>query len=55
MREELDAIPAFGAYELTEVPPDRGAIDTKWVYRVKQDVHGNISRYKARLVAKGFT
>jgi hypothetical protein len=30
-------------------------IDTKWVFRNKQDEHGVITRNKARLVAQGFT
>src|SRR5437660_5077345 len=55
MRDELDSIAQLGTYKLTKFPPNRKAIDTKWVYRIKRDLNGNIVRYKARLVAKGFT
>ena len=27
-------------------------LNTKWVYTVKTDVDGNVTKYKARLVAK---
>jgi len=30
-------------------------IDTKWVFRNKQDENGMVTRNKARLVAQGFT
>ena len=55
MKEELDVMKKLGVYELVELPPDRKVIDTKWVYRVKQNVQGETARYKARLVACGFT
>ena len=29
-------------------------LNTKWVYTVKTDVDGNVTKYKARLVAKGY-
>ena len=53
MQEELDAISQLGTYQLTELPPGRNAIDTKWVYRIKRDTDGHITHYKACLVAHG--
>ncbi|GJT04573.1 ribonuclease H-like domain-containing protein [Tanacetum coccineum] len=40
--------------EITEVPKDRKAIGSKWVFKIKYKSSGKIDRYKARLVAKGF-
>jgi len=29
-------------------------LETKWVFRVKEDVNSTLPRYKAKLVVKGF-
>ena len=36
------------------MPKGKKAIGCKWVYKVKHNLDGRISRYKARLVAKGY-
>lgn len=41
-------------WEVVEKPPGANIIDVKWVYKVKYDTSGQVSRFKARLVAKGF-
>jgi hypothetical protein len=41
-----------GTWTLTELPPNRKAIATKWCYKLKRDEHGNVVRYKARLVPR---
>jgi hypothetical protein len=54
--EELEALKAKGVYEeIDELPPNRKAVESKWVLHIKRDRDGLISRFKARLVAKGFT
>ncbi|GJW33292.1 retrovirus-related pol polyprotein from transposon TNT 1-94 [Tanacetum coccineum] len=39
---------------LTLLPPDKIPIRSKWVYKIKLNVIGNIDRYKARIFAQGF-
>ena len=55
MDEEMDQLNKLETFKLESLPVDRTAIASKWVFRIKRDDHGNISRYKARLVAKGFS
>jgi hypothetical protein len=54
MREELKSIEDNATWELTSLPAGHKPIGLKWVYRLKKDPAGNVSKYKARLVAKGY-
>ena len=36
------------------MPESKNLIGFKWVYKVRHNVDGSISRYKARLAAKGY-
>ena len=47
---EIDALAQNGTWTLVELPPDRKAVKSKWVFKHKAD-----GRFRARLVAKGFT
>lgn len=42
-------------WTMTELPPGRKTVKTKWIFRTKRDNNGQIVRHKARLVAKGYT
>lgn len=54
MSEELKSLMKNKTWELVNLPPNRHAIKNKWVYRIKTNSDGSISRYKARLVVKGY-
>ena len=54
MDEEVDALDNSDTWMLTPLPEGKKAIGCKWVYKIKRNVDGSISRYKARLVAKGY-
>lgn len=55
MQEELNSIEENDTWKLVDLPCGRKAIGSKWVFKLKRDVDGNIVRHKARLVAQGFT
>jgi hypothetical protein len=54
MDEEMVALDANVIWELITLPEDKKAIGCKWVYKVKHNTDGFVSRYKTRLVTKGY-
>ncbi|GJY09139.1 putative ribonuclease H-like domain-containing protein [Tanacetum coccineum] len=46
---------AMKVWTLVNLPNDKRAIGTKWVFRNKKDKRGIVVRNKARLVAQGYT
>ena len=54
MNEEVKSIEDNNTWSLVELPQGKKAIDVKWVYKVKTNSKGEVTRHKARLVAKGF-
>lgn len=55
MDAELHALALNNTWTITKLPPGYHAIGCRWVYRIKYNSNGSISRYKARFVAKGYT
>ncbi|KAL0342660.1 UNVERIFIED_CONTAM: Retrovirus-related Pol polyprotein from transposon RE2 [Sesamum calycinum] len=54
MKQDLDALEKNETWEVVDIPPDKKAIGSKWVYKLKLKADGSIDRYKARLVAKRY-
>jgi len=54
MNEEIDSLNKNETWSLSELPPGRSAIRSRWVYKLKQS-GAEAVKYKARLVAKGFS
>ena len=51
MEAELESLHKNQVWELSEVPPGRKAVGSKWVLKRKRDADGNVERYK---VAQGY-
>ena len=54
MDEEVNALDDNVTWELAPLPEGKKAIGCKWIYKIKHNADGSISRYKDRLVAKGY-
>nr|GEU28611.1 retrovirus-related Pol polyprotein from transposon TNT 1-94 [Tanacetum cinerariifolium] len=55
MRDELLQFKLLSVWTLVDLPKDKWAIGTKWVFRNKKDERGIVIKNKARLVAHGHT
>lgn len=54
MKEEFTALQLSNPWELVEPEENMKIVGNKWVYKIKYNPDGIVSRYKARLVAKGY-
>lgn len=54
MKQELESIEKNDTWKLTHLPKGQKAIGLKWVFKLKKDAEGNVTKYKARIVAKGY-
>ena len=54
MREEYQALVNNQNWTLVQPTYPVKVVGNKWMFRIKHNADGNISRYKARLVANGF-
>jgi len=55
MKEELVSLTQRKTWETAHLPEGKRCVGCKWVFKLKTDADGRITRYKARLVAQGFT
>ena len=55
VNEEMKALEKNNTWTLVNLPRERKAVRSKWVFKIKQGVNGEPERYKARLVARGFS
>jgi len=55
MQKEMDSIHSNDVWDLVELPKDRKAVGSKWVFKLKVGADGSVERHKARLVAQGFS
>jgi hypothetical protein len=54
MEEEKAAFFANGTWRIVPIYQSWNLLSSKWVFKIKSDEYGHITRYRARLVAKGF-
>ena len=55
MDEEFRALMKNKTWSLVSLPTSRTSVGCRWVFKLKRNPDGSISRYKARLVAKGYS
>ena len=55
MKEEMESIDKNLTWILVKPPVNCRPIGVKWIYKVKRNSTGEITRHKARLVAKGYS
>jgi hypothetical protein len=55
MDEEMSSFEANGVFELTEPPESRKPVGGRWIYSIKRNEQGVVSKFKARWVAKGYS
>nr|GEX29832.1 retrotransposon protein, putative, Ty1-copia subclass [Tanacetum cinerariifolium] len=55
MNVEMQSMKNNEVWVLVELPPNGKTVGSKWLFKKKTDMDGNVHIYKARFVAKGFT
>jgi len=55
IQDELQSHQENNTWEAAILPPNRKAINVKWIFKIKRNADEEIVRYKARLVVKGCT
>ena len=55
IRNELKSLIKAGTWRYSHQPAATNLVGCRWIFKIKRDKDGNISKFKARLVAQGFT
>nr|GEV51776.1 hypothetical protein [Tanacetum cinerariifolium] len=55
MNVEMQSMKDNEVWVLVELPPNGKTVGSKWLFKKKTNMDGNVHTYKARLVAKGYT
>jgi hypothetical protein len=55
MMEEYQSIMNNDVWEVVLKPDGKSVVTSKWIYKIKHVVDGNIEKYKAIFVARGFS
>nr|GEX48500.1 hypothetical protein [Tanacetum cinerariifolium] len=55
MNVEMQSMKDNEVWVLVELPPNGKIVSSKWLFKKKTYMDGNVHTYKARLVAKGYT
>lgn len=51
---EYESLLENDTWDLVDLPKDRKAVGSRWVFKVKHHSDGRVERYKFRLIAKGY-
>ena len=51
---EVASLVVNAVFEVVERPTNKIVITSKWVFKKKRGLPGQVEKYKARLVARGF-
>ena len=54
MIKEMNALNENGTWNLVHLPTGKKAIGCRWVFAVKVNLDGSVTRLKARLVVNGY-
>ncbi|GJU38117.1 retrotransposon protein, putative, ty1-copia subclass [Tanacetum coccineum] len=55
MNTEMQSMIDNMVWVLVDLPPNCKTVGSKWIFKKKTDMDGNVHIYKSRLVAKGYT
>ena len=49
MEKEMKSLSVNKVWDLVSLPKDKKVVGSKWVFKTKRNVDGNVERYKARM------